>query len=212
MENHKFAGRDMRAARIVENYGKEKETAKKLENDKRKKGSLVFWFLLNVLIFGLLIASFWFKTNVVPITIVGDSMYPTLKNGEDYVSLLPSEIVRGDLISFKAPDESGDYYVKRVIAVAGDTVEAHDDVVYVNGEPIVEDYLDVSKSYIPEDKIFTNDFTLKQASKVDVVPEGHYFVLGDNRTNSTDSRHFGTISEETVLSELTSFKVPSSSK
>ncbi|WP_370327928.1 signal peptidase I [Euzebya sp.] len=86
-------------------------------------------------------------------------------------------------IGLSQPDEDRDL-IKRIIALPGETVELRDGVVHVNGQPLEEGYT------APE----TRDFPPT------TVPEGHYYVLGDNRTNSLDSRFtLGTIPEENII-------------
>ena len=86
---------------------------------------------------------------------------------------------------FGFPTGTAQDFIKRVVGVAGDTVEGRDDRVYVNGKPLEEDYL-------PEGTIVA-DF-----SPV-TVPEGQIFVMGDNRNNSDDSRNFGPVPVDTVV-------------
>jgi signal peptidase I len=81
---------------------------------------------------------------------------------------------RGDVIIFKAPDNSGEDYIKRVIGLPGDTVEIKDHTVYVNGIRLVEPYVAESPYY-----------TMPAIT----VPKDKYFVLGDNRNNSNDSHN-----------------------
>ena len=80
-------------------------------------------------------------------------------------------------------------YIKRIIAVEGDHIEIKDGKVYLNGEELQEDYLD--------DGVTTNMGTYGMFSDV-VVPEGHVFVMGDNRGHSTDSRSFGCVPVEKI--------------
>lgn len=84
-----------------------------------------------------------------------------------------SEPERGDIVIFKYPDDETKIYIKRVIGLPGDTVEIVEGQVYINGEPLQEDYLRETPygSFGPYE-----------------VPKGHYFMLGDNRNNSRDSR------------------------
>ena len=120
----------------------------------------------------------------------GDSMMPTLKNGEmtAYIRIVP-EYERGDIVSVRMP--SGEYYVKRVIAVGGDVVDIKDGKIYLNGEELDESYVQ-GTTEIPEGGI-TVPYT---------VEEGKVFVLGDNRENSVDSRTFGAVLIKEVQGKL----------
>lgn len=108
--------------------------------------------------------------------IPSDSMEPTLLR-RDYIITLnygrpARQPSRFDVIVFKDPEEQGQYDVKRVIGLPEDEVAVHDGAVSINGE-----YL--SEPYILEPPIYTYE--------PEVIPQGHYFVLGDNRNRSSDS-------------------------
>ncbi|NLC19201.1 MAG: signal peptidase I [Clostridiales bacterium] len=94
------------------------------------------------------------------------------------LAYLFSEPKRGDIVVFEAPDKPEEDYIKRIIGLPGDVVEGIDGVVYVNGEPLEEDYLKEPMLEGPGTGTF-GPFK---------VPEGHYFMMGDNRNNSADSR------------------------
>lgn len=126
-------------------------------------------------------------------SIPSPSMVPTLEVGDRVAVLLQSKNPsRGDVIVFDRPPsdpkmnpDDPDVLIKRVIGLPGETVDAVDGVVYIDGNRLEE-------SYLPNNTqtIFTEPIT---------VPEGEYLVLGDNRLNSTDSRRFGTISKDLVV-------------
>lgn len=97
------------------------------------------------------------------------------------------DVNRGDVVVFVRPDDEPGIrdLIKRVIGLPGDTIEARDNVVYVNGSRLEEPYLDPG--------IITDDFGPV------VVPEGQMFVMGDNREASFDSRRFGTVDESRIV-------------
>lgn len=134
-----------------------------------------------------------------PVTVRGESMVPTFENAQKVIVSKTSEIERFDMIVFHSPVEEKDY-VKRVIGMPGDTVEMKDDVLYVNGKAYEEKYVNREQKAVM-DKI-TEDFTLLESFGRETVPEGSYFVMGDNRPFSYDSRQFGFISEDAVIGEV----------
>lgn len=128
--------------------------------------------------------------------IPSESMEPTLEVGDrilvNKLSYRLHDVHRGDVVVFERPpsapqtDESIHDLIKRVIAVSGDTIEARDDGrVYLNGKALDEPYL-------PEGTR-TDDLRLQ------TVPDGHLFVMGDNRDRSFDSRKFAAIDEDLVV-------------
>lgn len=119
---------------------------------------------------------------VEPYMVEGSSMYPTLVNHErlvvDKLSYFVTDPKRGEIVIFRFPKDESRDFIKRVIAVGGDTVEMKNGDVFVNGNKLNEQY------------IYLNDPKGKNQSdyrKV-VVPKDTIFVLGDNRNNSEDSR------------------------
>lgn len=124
-------------------------------------------------------------------TVDGPSMQSTLHNKDilffEKISTETNHINRGDIVAFNSRDENNDNYIKRVIGIAGDTVEIKNDKVYLNGEELNESYLEPGTPTEP----------LSFKTKY-IVPEGYIFVLGDNRTNSTDSRILGPINIKDV--------------
>ena len=92
---------------------------------------------------------------------------------------------RGDVIVFRYPKDPDRDFIKRVIGVPGDRVRVKDGIVYVNDAPLEEDYI--------------ADHAGRDLEEEQVVPPGNYFVLGDNRPNSSDSRSWGFVPEENII-------------
>ena len=103
---------------------------------------------------------------------------------------------RGDVVTFTSPQDSQTLLVKRVIATAGQTVDLRDGAVYVDGQKLDEPYTEGKPSY---------SLAERQGAQIQsypyTVPAGHIFVMGDNRTNSLDSRYFGAVAVSTVTSK-----------
>jgi len=124
------------------------------------------------------------KTFVVsPIRVNGTSMDPTLNDKDimllDEISYRFSDIERFDIVVVKEEDE---YLIKRVIGLPGETVEYKNDKLYIDGKYVKEDFKHKE----------TFDFST-------TLGKDEYFIMGDNRTNSTDSRVFGPISRDKIM-------------
>lgn len=163
----------------------------------------------NVLWFGgLIIVLFLLRSFVfTPTNVSGDSMNPTMIDRERVIAFKQSKIKRFDVITFPAPDNPSKNYIKRVIGMPGDSVEYKGDSLYINGEAMEEPYLDAYKNNptdatVPYGLPLTQDFKLEDVLGVTTVPEGHLFVLGDNRQNSKDSRMVGFIREDDVMGDV----------
>lgn len=112
----------------------------------------------------------------------GASMKPTLLENDLVIYLrINPHYKRGDVVSVRIP--SGEYYVKRIIAMEGDTVDIRDGKVYLNGKRLSEPYT-MNETFEAEDGIVRYPCTLT---------EGQIFVMGDNRPESMDSRDFGVL-------------------
>ena len=135
-----------------------------------------------------------------PIVVDGVSMMPTLADGDrmivNKIGYTIGKPDRFDIVVFHAPEQKD--YIKRVIGLPGDEVEYRDDILYINGEPIEEPYLDKYKAEVADSPL-TEDFTLEEKIQSTVVPEGHVFVLGDNRRKSKDSRHIGVVPIDEII-------------
>lgn len=137
-----------------------------------------------------------------PTMVHGESMLPTFENKDRVFVTKISKIDRFDIIVFDAPDDDT-YYVKRVIGLPGDHVEVKNNILYINGKRYKEPYLQGEDGH----GMFTGDFTLEEVTGESKVPPGSFFVLGDNRPFSKDSRIFGFISKDTIFGEV-KFRYP----
>ncbi len=151
-----------------------------------------FNFLQIFVVFGAIVAVIYLFV-LSPHEVIGRSMEPTYYEGEfllaDKVSYFVRTPKQGEVVIFKY-DENHDY-IKRVIAVPGDTVSVNNGKVFVNGEQLDEsEYLD--------DSVFTANGNYFTAGRVVTVMEGTVVAFGDNRPHSSDSRNFGPIELEKI--------------
>jgi signal peptidase I len=124
------------------------------------------------------------------------SMEPTLLVGDHLlVNRSPSarNPQRGDIVVFEYPEDPEKNFLKRVVAIGGDNVELRNGVLYVNGKVVNEPYIKQPKN----NKSLSPSLSGSNYGPV-VVPDNSYFVLGDNRDNSQDSRYFGFVSREKI--------------
>ncbi|WP_210364790.1 signal peptidase I [Bacillus sp. REN3] len=156
-------------------------------------------FIIGMVIFAF-IRIFFFSNYVVE----GESMEPTLEEGNKVVvnklGYDTGDLERFDVIVFHA-NESEDF-VKRIIGLPGDKIEYREDRLYVNGEKVYEPFLDQQHRDEDSRGYQTGDFTLKDLTGKERVPDGKLFVLGDNRLGSWDSRQFGFISADQVVGKV----------
>jgi signal peptidase I len=151
------------------------------------------WFLEAVVVIAaafllaLLIQLFVLKPFIIP----SESMEPTLVLGD---RVLVNRMIyhfrapeRGDIVVFDPPIESDEPFIKRVVAVAGDTVAVHEGKLWVNGEAQVEPYL--------ADQYIAGEFPETK------IKSGYIWAMGDNRNNSGDSRKFGPVRLESIIGE-----------
>ena len=152
---------------------------------------IVAWLktLVSAAVYAVLIVTFGFQVARVE----GQSMAPTL---EDQDRLIVNKLVyrigdprRGDIVMLYYPLNPEKSFVKRVIAEEGDTVRIVDGRVYVNDIPLKDDYV-------------PNEFRSHDDWGPQVIPEGYYFVMGDHRNNSSDSRHWGMVPKKYIIGKV----------
>jgi signal peptidase I len=153
------------------------------------RASLGFGVWLRDLIIALAISAFIIIFLYQPVKVEGTSMMPSLVDQErifvnKFVYRL-EPIERGDIVVFKYPYDPSKSYIKRVIGMAGDRIRIDSGQVYVNDEALDE-------SYVPPE--YTDARTLSEV----VVPANSYFVLGDHRSMSDDSRNFGPVNQSFI--------------
>jgi signal peptidase I len=115
-------------------------------------------------------------------------------------ALLPvGTIKRRDIVVFKYPEEPDRDFIKRVIGLPGETIELREKRVYVNGKPLDEPYVHFLQPPTTESELHeVTSFDVRERYGPVTVPPNHYFVMGDNRDNSQDSRYWGFLPREYV--------------
>ena len=131
---------------------------------------------------------------VQTVHVLGSSMYATLHDNDLLVASKISYKLhhpqRGDIIVFKPPDEASRDFIKRIIALPGERIRITNSVVYINGQVLREPYL-------PEKWTYNNNWPASGQDQL--VPPDEYFVMGDNRNHSSDSRTFNFIELSSIL-------------
>ena len=132
---------------------------------------------------------------ITSVIIQGRSMTPTLQDGQRYLLKIWSYHFRhpdrGEIVVFRDPGHK-DFAVKRVIAVPGDSVWFKNGQVYVNGAPVLEPYLQPG----------TRTFVTDPKKTWVLLGKNRYFLLGDNRNNSEDSRFYGTVPRDQIIGAI----------
>lgn len=132
---------------------------------------------------------------IQPFVVDGHSMDPNFSNQEylivNKLSYNLNEPKRGDVIVFRAPNNPQYDYIKRIIGLPGETVKIVNNSIFINGNKIEEKYIpENNNTLIKNDQNITMEVKLK---------DGQYFVLGDNREHSSDSRDWGILPKENII-------------
>lgn len=178
--------------RDIEVQQMRKESRRGLWSESAKLARDIIFVLAIFLLLGVFVAQ--------PVVVEGTSMLTELHDGE---RLLVNKLVyykfknvswghleRGDVIVFWYPKDPDKSYVKRIIGLPGETIELRNGVVFINGEEMREDYLD------GEHNQALMSFPPKK------IDEHYYFVMGDNRDNSSDSRYWGLVPEKYIYGKV----------
>ena len=177
--------------RSVDKYDNFSKSPDKKKKEVRKEAMAYFKIIISAVAIAVVLVLFIIMNAKVP----SGSMKDTINEGDRIVGLRLayafSSPKRGDIIIFKYPDNESTKYVKRVIGLPGDTVSFKDGDVYINGEKLNEPYLKTQHSTYTSVESYT-------------VPEGSYFMLGDNRENSKDSRFWNNtyVKKQKILAKV----------
>lgn len=165
--------------------------------------AIVTALLLALLIRAFVIQAFKIPTgSMIPTLVVGDHIlvnkfiYGVKVPFTDDKVLPLKEPEREDIVVFKYPEDPDRDFIKRIVAVGGDTIESKDKVIYINGEPMEEPYVQHT-----DDSIRPGGVEPRDNFGPLTVPEDEYFVMGDNRDQSYDSRYWGFVDEKAIKGE-----------
>ena len=181
-------------------------------------------FLIVFVLRSFIVEPFRIPSNsMMPTLLTGDFILVNKFNYGIRLPVVDAKVVdvgrpeRGDVVVFRFPGDPSTPFIKRVVGVPGDRIAYYDKVLYVNDEPMVQSpvgrYAGVGSGAVMSgasllvERIGDAEHEIliqpeaRTVQGATVVPEGHYFVLGDNRDNSRDSRYWGTVSDELLIGE-----------
>ncbi|MEO6803041.1 MAG: signal peptidase I [Granulicella sp.] len=165
----------------------EQEPERDLNDQGRTRSGVHSW--LRDLMVSILVSAFIIIFLYQPVRVEGTSMLPVLQDQDrlfiNKIAYRVGHIEHGDVVVFLYPRDHSKSYIKRVIGVPGDTIRIEDGAVSVNGKRLKEMYVPLR---------FRDD----RSEPVLVVPPNQYFVMGDHRSISSDSRDFGPVSRDLI--------------
>lgn len=153
-----------------------------------------FLDIIEVIVFAIAIFLFIYLLLVQPHKIKGDSMQPNYPNGEylltDKVTYRFGSPQRGDVVVFEAPGTNGDEYIKRIIGLPGEKIKIVQGKVFINGNPLHENYLNSN--------VTSNPGSFLKDNLEITIPSDNFIVFGDNRDASSDSRAWGFVPKSNI--------------
>lgn len=178
------------------------ETSEKPTDTKKEIFKTILEYV-KVILIGAAIALFLTKVVIINAEVPTGSMKNTINEGDRVIGLRLTYYFnspeRGDVVIFKCPEQGENFnklYVKRVIGLPGETVEIRAGQIWI--KPIDGDWFLLEEDYLAETPLEYVDIN----NKTYLIPEGHYFTLGDNRNSSNDSRYWGTVDEDRILAKV----------
>lgn len=159
-----------------------------------KKRRYLNWgmFIIVTLISTILLQYFFLTSELI----VGPSMKPNYMSNKHAIILKKGKIKRGSVIILQAPDKKDEHYIKRIIGMPGDKIVFSQDDLYINDKTYNEFYLKKGQKSWAKSSQKSENYTSNFQT---TVPENSYFVMGDNRPVSNDSRSFGAIKRNSIL-------------
>jgi signal peptidase I len=171
---------------------------------------------LESLVFSLIFVFFFTNFIAQATQVPTESMKPTILVGDHFfldkfafpanypemlLKILPNRAIsRGEIVAFKSPENPKIPFIKRVIGLPGETLEIRDKRVYINGAELKESYKHFIDSNIYErDSGIPNDYIVRDNFGPITIPPDSYFMMGDNRDNSNDSRYWGVVSGKNII-------------
>lgn len=162
-----------------------------------KVGSHLIDFIQTLVVFGAIFATIYLFI-AQPHKVSGNSMVPTFHHGDyiltDKLSYRFGQPKRSDVIVLKNPSDPSQDFIKRIIAIPGDNLIIDNNQTFINGSFVNEDYL--------PNNVFTSDGSFISEGKTIKADPGQYFVMGDNRAHSSDSREWGPITKEHIIGKV----------
>lgn len=166
--------------------------------------TLIEWIAVaaGALAVALLIKAFLLQAFFIPSSSMDDTLSINDRVLVNKLSYVVGDVSRGDIIVFDKPDQAGGQipdFIKRVIAMPGETITFVGGEVFIDGQRLLEPYVDGAPTNPPTGAIDSVGCVNVPSADSCTLAEGWYFVMGDNRGNSTDSRVFGPIPEDTIV-------------
>ena len=159
-----------------------------------KRLGAFFLDVLEVIVFAVGIFFFIYLLIMRPHKISGQSMMPNFQDAEflltEKVTYYTRNPERGDVVVFMPPISTTDEFIKRVIGLPGEQIMIKNGHIYINDKLLNESYID--------DNVITTGGPKLEEGQEFTVPNGQYFVMGDNRPNSSDSRYWGSITKKVM--------------
>ena len=162
------------------------------------------WEWAKAIVIGMLIIILIRSLVVTNYSVSGQSMQPTLQNSDKVlvskISYSIGDIDRLDVLVFHS--NNNEDYVKRIIGLPGDVITYYNDKLFINDKRVEEPFLQSYDAYQDSNDRLTENFTLQTLTGIMRIPPDSYFVLGDNRRQSLDSRYFQFVKKDDIVGEV----------